>query len=82
MTAKIGTTIEPRWVWHKSGDPLVEVSGTTGCYVSIRPTEFMAGEGATRHPIPLTPDEARDLAYKLRLMADLVDKVRIPGNMR
>lgn len=80
--ARLGTDIEKRIVRHVHGLPMVEVGGLVGCYVRIQATPEHKGSAAKDSFMLLTPVEARDLAYQLRVMADLVDEGRTPGLMR
>lgn len=78
----VGFDIPWRKVRHALGMPLVKVGGQVGCYVRIVPTKVHSGTGAHRRQLILTPTEARELAYHIRAVADLVDEGRLPGTMR
>lgn len=76
-----GSQIPWRKVRHASGTPLVKV-GFAGYYLHIRPTRAHSGSKALEQRLVLTANEARELAYHIRVVADQVDQGRAPGNYR
>ena len=86
MTARIGDAVPKRVIKHAHGFPLIEVYGHVGCYVRIQATPDHKGEKAAESFMLLTPAEARQFAYDLRVVADQIaesrDRLHIDGSMR